>query len=148
MKPLVEINFVNCGSSANPSGAEGQLKKKPANLSGAGTTVPNPSGGTSLSGQPDSVNSAYRSISALRKSTLTNPSIMQGGRAERETNQIGSFDVRGDGRSSLCHFRSVIEKKKKHCNKFQPKNFDMCNSCPARGEHPVGGMVGKGNALC
>jgi hypothetical protein len=110
VKPLVEINFVNCGSSANLHGAWSQLRNKPTNLSGAAMAAPNQNIGVSLIGHSESVNNAYHSISALRKSSLTNPSIMQGGRAERETSQIGSFAERGDGRLSLCHFRSVIEK--------------------------------------
>jgi hypothetical protein len=141
VKPLVEINFVNCSSSANLHGAEERANKKPANHSGAGSTAPNLNGGDSLPGHSEVVNKAYRSVSALRKSSLTNPSIMQGGRAERETGLIGSFVARGDGRSSLCHFRSVIEKKQNISTSFNPKTL-TCSSCPARGEHPVGGGGG------
>ena len=140
-KLRIELNFVNCGSSANLNGVEGQLKNNPANLSGAGKATPNPSGGVDLIGQSESVNSSYRSVSALRKSSLTNPSIMQGGRVEREANQIGSFAVKGDGRAALCHFRSVIEKKQNISTSFNPKTLS-CGSCPARGEHPVGGEGG------
>jgi hypothetical protein len=145
-KLRIELNFVNCGSSANLHGVEGQLKNNPANQSGAGKAAPNPSGGADLAGHSESVNSSYRSVSALRKSCLTNPSIMQGGRAERETNQIGSFTVKGDGRAALCHFRSVIEKKQNISTSFNPKTLS-CGSCPARGEHPVGGEGGVRQCL-
>jgi hypothetical protein len=138
---------VNCGSSANLDGVEEQLKNKPANQSGAGKATPNPSSGVDLIGQSDSVNSSYRSVSALRKSSLTNPSIMQGGRVEREANQIGSFVVKGDGRAALCHFRSVIEKKQNISTSFNPKTLS-CGSCPARGEHPVGGEGGGKAVPC
>jgi hypothetical protein len=141
-KPTVEINFVNCGSSANLYGAEDKLKEYLANRTGAGLAAPNPSGGASLIGQSESVNSSYRSVSALRKSSLTNPSIMQGGRVEREGNLVGSFAEKGDGRSALCHFRSVIEKKQNISTSFNPKTL-TCSSCPTRGEHPVGGEGGE-----
>jgi hypothetical protein len=50
VKPLVEINFVNCGSSANLHGAWSQLRNKPANLSGAAMAAPNQNIGVSLIG--------------------------------------------------------------------------------------------------
>jgi hypothetical protein len=111
IRQKVELKFVNCGSKANPSGAGEQLRFNPANLHGAGQTEPNPRGGSGLLGHSDSASSSYFSVAALKKSSLTNPNIMQGGRAERETCQIGSFESKGDGRIALCHIRSVIEKK-------------------------------------
>ncbi len=71
---------------------------------------------------------------------------MQGGRVEREANQIGSFAVKGDGRAALCHFRSVIEKKQNISTSFNPKTLS-CGACPARGEHPVGGEGGERQCL-
>ncbi len=50
VKPLVEINFVNCGSSANLHGAWSQLRNKPKNLSGAAMAAPNQNIGVSLWG--------------------------------------------------------------------------------------------------
>jgi len=137
----VELKFVNCVSKANPSGAGEKLKKNPAFLYGAGQAEPNPRGGESLLGHSDSTNSSYISVAALKKSSMTNPNIMHGGRVERETDQIGSFDSKRDGRIALCHIRSVIEKKQNISTSFSPKNL-TCSSCPARGEHPVCGEEG------
>jgi len=142
IRQKVELKFVNCGSKANPSGAGEQLRVIPANLHGAGQAEPNPRGGSGLLGHSDSASSSYFSVAALKKSSLTNPNIMQGGRAERETCQIGSFESKGDGRIALCHIRSVIEKKQNICTSFSPKTL-MCSSCPARGEHPAFGEGGN-----
>jgi hypothetical protein len=94
-----------------------------------------------LLGHSDSTNSSYFSVAALKKSSMTNPNIMHGGRVERETNLIGSFDSKRDGIIALCHIRSVIEKKQNISTSFSPKNL-TCSSCPARGEHPVCGEGG------
>ncbi len=145
IRQKVELKFVNCGSKANPSSAGEQLRFNPANLIGAGQAKTNPRGGSGLLGHSDSASSSYFSVAALKKSSLTNPNIMQGGRAERETCQIGSFDSRGDGRIALCHIRSVIEKKQNISTSFSPKTL-MCSSCPARGEHPAFGE--GGNCQC
>ncbi len=142
IRQKVELKFVNCGSKANPSSAGEQLRFNPANFSGAGQAEPNPRGGSGLLGHSDSASSSYSSVAALKKSSLTNPNIMQGGRAERETCQIGSFDSRGDGRIALCHIRSVIEKKQNITTSFSPKTL-MCSACPARGEHPAFGEGGN-----
>ncbi len=91
MRQPVELKFVNCGSKANPSGAGEKLEKNPAFLHGADQAEPNPCGGEGLLAHSDSTNSSYFSVAALKKSSMTNPNIMHGGRVERETNQIGSF---------------------------------------------------------
>jgi hypothetical protein len=142
IREKVELKFVNCGSKANPSGAGEQLRFNPANLSGAGQAEPNPRGGSGLLGHSDSASSSYLSVAALKKSSLTNPNLMQGGRAERENCQIGSFDSRGDGRIALCHIRSVIEKRQNISTSFSPKTL-MCSACPTRGEHPAFGEGGN-----
>jgi hypothetical protein len=59
-KPTVDLNFANCGSSANLpelvlNGAEDQLKNNPANRNGAGMATPYPSGGVCLLGHSESV---------------------------------------------------------------------------------------------
>jgi hypothetical protein len=118
-------------------------KKNPAYLHGAGQAEPNPRGGEGLIGHSDSTSSSYFSVAALKKSSMTNPNIMYGGRVERETNQIGSFDSKRDSRIALCHIRSVIDKKQNITTSFSPKNL-TCSSCPARGEHPVCGEGGGG----
>jgi hypothetical protein len=145
LKPPIEISKFNIGTEANHNGAEVQLRASSANPSGADGGVPNLSGGASLTGQSEAVNNTYRAISALKKSNMTNPSIMNGGRAEREEGKAGSFCVPGDGRASICHFRSVIEKKQFISTSFDPKNL-LCSSCPDRGAHPVFG--GEGVRQC
>jgi len=145
LKKPIETVILNFNTEANQSGADVQLSPKPANRSGAvGGGKPNPSGGNSLTGQSDAVNNSYRAVSALKKSSLTNPSIMNGGRVERETGNIGSFVVAGDGRSGICHFRSIIEKKQNVSTSFDPKDL-MCSACPGRAAHPVGGGAGSGS---
>jgi hypothetical protein len=79
LKPPIEISKFNIGTEANHNGAEVQLRASSANPSGADGGVPNLSGGASLTGQSEAVNNTYRAISALKKSNMTNPSIMNGG---------------------------------------------------------------------
>ncbi len=145
LKPPIEISKFNICTEANQNGAEVQLRANSANPSGADRGVPNLCGGASLTGQSEALNNTYRAISALKKSNMTNPSIMNGGWAEREDGKIGSFCVPGDGRASICHFRSVIEKKQFISTSFDPKNL-LCSSCPDRGAHPV--FWGEGIRQC
>jgi hypothetical protein len=120
MKLPIEIVTFNIGTEANQYGAEVQLRANSANPSGADGGAPNPSGGVSLTGQSEALNNTYRAISALKKSNMNNLSIMNGGRAGREDGKIGSFCVAGDGWASICHFRSVIEKKQNISTSFDP----------------------------
>ena len=135
LKEPIETIILNFNTEANQSGADVQLSPKPANRSGAvGGGKPNPSGGNSLTGQPEAVNNSYRAVSALKKSSLTNPSIMNAGRVERETGNLGSFVVAGDGRSGICHFRSIIEKNRM----FQQVSIrKICCAAPALAELPT-----------
>jgi hypothetical protein len=55
--------------------------------------------------------------------------------------QVGEFSNKDDNRSSLCHFRSVLERKQNFSFSFGPKSMKYTN-CLDRGEHDVGGGGG------
>jgi len=132
---LVEITIVNNKGTLSPNldGGGGGLLNATANPSGAAMANPNPSGGK-LFGQSDAMNSSYESISAMKISSRSNPTIVGGGAAVIEKGEIGIFANKGDNRSAICHFRASIEKKQMISFSFDPKALS-CSTCLARGEH-------------
>jgi hypothetical protein len=137
----VEIKFVKAKSSANPSGAAGSSSETGQNPSGcpAGTST-NPSGVEGLHGQLDSVNGAYKAVFATRQSCRVNPSLDGEGGVVHEKISIGTFANSNDNRPVLCHYRSLMDRKQNISLSFDPLTM-LCNSCPSRGGHPVGGEV-------
>jgi hypothetical protein len=135
----VEIKFVKAQPAINPSGAAGSSSDTGQNPSGCpvGTST-NPSGMEGLFGQPDNVNGAYKAVFATRQSCRVNPSLDGDGGLVHEKISVGSFANSNDNRPSLCHFRSLIERKQNISFSFDPLTM-LCTSCPARGGHTVGG---------
>jgi hypothetical protein len=137
----VEIKFVKAQSAANPSGAAGCSTETGQNPSGCpvGTSA-NPSGMEGLHGQSDNVNGAYKAVFATRQSCRVNPSLDGEGGLVHEKISVGTFANCNDNRPSLCHYRSLTDRKQNISLSFDPLTM-LCNSCPARGGHPVGGEV-------
>ncbi len=65
-----------------------------------------------LTGQTDSIIGSYNAVAALRKVDRSNPSLSEGGKQKPESSQIGSFKTKGDGRSAICYFMTLVEKSK------------------------------------
>jgi hypothetical protein len=92
-----------------------------------------------LYGQPDNVNGTYKAVFATRQSCRVNPSLDGEGGLVHEKISVGSFANSNDNRPSLCHFRS----QQNISLSFDPLTM-LCNSCPARGGHTVGGELEGG----
>jgi hypothetical protein len=123
---------------ANPSGASSSSAIFVSNPIGSGS---NRNGDPALKGQPETVNRAYRAVSALRQSTKSNPSMSSEGGLVIEKKKVGAFESKIDGGAAICHFRSLMDKKQNICFSFNPATL-KCNACPGRGEHEVGGEGG------
>jgi hypothetical protein len=54
---------------------------------------------------------------------------------------ISSFSIPGENRPSLCHFRSLMDRKQNLSFGFDPVTL-TCSNCPARGAHGVGVLGG------
>jgi hypothetical protein len=144
----VEIKFVKAQSAANPSGAAGSSMETGQNPSGcpAGTST-NPSGVEGLHGQTDSVSGAYKAVFATRQSCRVNPSLDGEGGVVHEKISIGTFANSNDNRHSLCHYRSLMDRKQNISLSFDPLTM-LCNSCPARGGALCwGGGCGGGGGI-
>jgi hypothetical protein len=115
--------------TANPSGAGNKIAGKPTNLYGVGRDPPNPGGGGFLKGQSDNVNMAYRAVSALRNTVRNNKTLNKGRVGSIISEKpIGSFADSGDDRASLCHFRSLVDRKQNISFSFNPKTL-KCEHC-------------------
>jgi hypothetical protein len=66
----------------------------------------------------------------------------EAGGVAREKISMGTFANKGDNRSSICHFRSLMDRKQNMCFSFDPLTL-LCSNCPARGSHTVGGGGGS-----
>jgi hypothetical protein len=71
----------------------------------------------------------------------------EGGMAQEKIS-IGSFSVNGDHRTSICHFRALMDRKMNICFSFDPLTL-KCGNCPDRGSHDVdgGGSGGRGGGI-
>jgi len=129
------IKRLTVKTGANPCGASVSSANVVHNPSSSGS---NHSGEPALPGQSETVNRAYKAVSALRQSTRTNPSMGPEGGVAIAKKKVGSFENKNDGRSSLCCFRALMDRKQNLCFSFDPATL-KCTACPGRGEHEVGG---------
>jgi hypothetical protein len=140
----VNINIVKAKSGTNPSSVPDCLAGPgPNSSSGSGSTSANPRGADGLFGQTDKTNGAYKAVFATRQSCRTNPVMDDVGGVAQEKISVGTFANKGDNRSSLCHFRFLMDRKQNMSFSFDPQTL-QCSNCPARGSHAVGGGVGGG----
>jgi hypothetical protein len=140
----ISLSVVKAKLATTPSGvASSSQKLLPNSCSGTTDTPRYPCGEGSLFGQNSSVNGAYKAVFALRQSIRTNPSLDEQGGVKQETVSVGSFANGGDNRSSLCHFRSRVDRKQNLSFSFDPCSL-LCSNCPSRGGHAVCGDGGGG----
>jgi hypothetical protein len=145
----VEINVIKAKSGVNPSGTPGSsADADPNSSSGPARTPANPCGAGDLFGQSESLNGAYKAVFATRLSYRVNPILDEEGGLAQEKISIGSFSVKGDHRTSICHFRAVMDRKLNICFSFDPLTL-KCGNCPDRGGHDVdgGGSGGRGGGI-
>jgi hypothetical protein len=129
----VVINIVKATSGTNPSGVPDELAGPgPNSSSGSGSTSANPRGADGLFGQSEKTNGAYKAVFATRQSLRTNPVMNEAGGVAQEKISVGTFANRGDNRSSICHFRSLMDRKQNMSFSFDPQTL-LCSNCPARG---------------
>jgi hypothetical protein len=145
----VEINVIKAKSGVNPSGTPGRSADAgPNSSSGPARTSANPCGAGELFGQSESLNGAYKAVFATRLSCRVNPILDEEGGMAQEKISIGSFSVNGDHRTSICHFRALMDRKMNICFSFDPLTL-KCGNCPDRGSHDVdgGGSGGRGGGI-
>ena len=145
----VEINVIKAKSGVNPSGTPGSSADAgPNSSSGPARTPANPCGAGELFGQSESLNGAYKAVFATRLSCRVNPILDEEGGMAQEKISIGSFSVNGDHRTSICHFRALMDRKMNICFSFDPLTL-KCGNCPDRGSHDVdgGGSGGRGGGI-
>ena len=140
----IEIKLYNAESAPNPSGGAGGSSDRGSNSRSDPLSRPsNPSGEGRLFGQNDEINGAYKSVVALRKGARMEQILKTGGGGKSSLVQVGEFSNKDDNRSSLCHFRTVLERKQNFSFSFDPKSM-KCTNCLDRGEHEVSGGGGGG----